>query len=249
MSAKFLIQPSLCLGMTLLFAGGSVTAAPPVHYDEYVGHAYDPGTGELLYHEHNRFELEGDQLVSGVVTYTDADDQEFAKRTLDFRPSRALPNFHTLMSNTGFEESLTRQGDKLLISFRENSAATVRSKRLRPPQPGAADAGMVFYVIDNLQRLVAGEKLVFRQVAPSYMGTLKFAVSRDADARFQGRDCWVLRIDIGGMLIGMFVDPMYLSFEQSSGRLLRYQGLSNLRLPNGDTWPVDIHYPVPAATD
>ena len=44
-------------------------------------------------------------------------------------------------------------------------------------------------------------------------------------------------------LIGLFVDPLRLSYDAETRRLIEYRGLSNVRSADGELYEVRIRYP------
>jgi hypothetical protein len=180
------------------------------------GKAYDQGSGELLYSE--RYSCSQDGLKCSVE-YTDAADVLIAYKELDF----SISSFRPTLSIQDYRSDM-----KIEIGFEEDDNLVV-------------DAGFDRYLRSKWTELDNGEVVKFSFLVVGYEDPLKMrAERRDSDSCIQEELC--LEISLDSWFLGLLADPIALAYSRDERRLLRYQGLSNMRAENGDSLQVSIQY-------
>ena len=108
-----------------------------------------------------------------------------------------------------------------------------------------ADAGFDEFIRRQWQPLVAGQPVALDFAVPSRLESIGFTAKRVGSARVGGEDAWIFRLRLGGLL-GYVVPSIDVFYGQASRRLLRFQGLSNLRNDAGES-PLNarIDFPTP----
>lgn len=205
--------------------------------------ARDPADGRLLYVEEHalRFNAEGG-LLERHVLYRCADGTAFARKRVDYRPDAEAPDFELQDARSGYREGL-RSVSGGREAFVQRPGDAERATRLRPG-PLVADAGFDVWVRRAWPRLLAGERLRVDFLVPSRRAVYAFDVQALASA--PATDEPRFRLRLGGWL-GWFAPYIDVTYTGAERRLLRFEGLSNLRDDRGQRpLVVRIDFPEPA---
>jgi hypothetical protein len=192
------------------------------------GIARDPSTQTELYREQHWVRSEGGQTVERLVLYRCPNGTAFGRKEVDYRQSTVAPAFRFIDQRSGYLEGLQRRGATPTVFFRSGTGATEKSMALPSPQL-VVDAGFDEFVHRHWQPLVAGRSVALDFAVPSRLESLGFTAKRVGQATVSGEDAWIFRLRLGGYVVPS-IDVFY---GQKSRRLLRFQGLSNLRGDNG----------------
>ncbi len=195
------------------------------------GIARNPRSAAELFREQHWIRSAGDQAVERLVIYRCPDGTAFGRKRIDYRDSAMAPAFVLEDLRSGYREGL-RRGATPALFFRPDAATAERSAPLAAARL-VADAGFDEFIRLNWSRLVAGESLPLEFAVPSRLRSMAFSVSRTGQAMLAGEKAWVFRLKLDGML-GWLVPAIEVSYGQQSRRLLRFEGLSNLRDDAGD---------------
>lgn len=213
------------LAPVLALALAAVPArADLLRYEE--GIARDPSSASELYREQHWIRSDGPRPVERVVLYRCPDGTAFGRKRIDYRDSATAPAFAFDDRRSGYREGL-RQGAKPTLFFRANAGASERSALL-DGQTLVADAGFDEFIRQQWTPLIAGKALPLAFAVPSRLRSMEFSVSRAGTAMIAGEKAWVFRLKLGGLL-GLVAPSIDVSYGQLSRRLLRFEGLSNLR--------------------
>lgn len=213
----------LCLALAPLAARAGLT------YEE--GIARDPETRAELYREQHWVRSEGERRLERLVLYRCPDGTAFGRKFVDYRVSPVAPAFRFDDQRSGYREGL-RQGATPTVFVRRPGQTTERSAGLSSRQL-VADAGFDEFVRRHWTPLVAGETVSLDFAVPSRLESIGFSVRRVGQTRIAGEAAWTFRLRLGGVL-GWLVPHVDVSYGQTSRRLLRFEGLSNLRDDAGD---------------
>lgn len=209
----------------LLLAVLPLPAQAVLTYEE--GVARDPATRAELYREQHWIRREGTRTVERLVLYRCADGTPFGRKQVDYRRSSVAPEFRFEDGRTGYVEGLLRRGAVPTVFVRPLPGLAERVAALPSPLL-VADAGFDEFIRRQWQPLVAGEAVALDFAVPSRLESIGFTARRVGSARIGDEDAWVFRLRLGGVL-GWVVPSIDVSYGQQSRRLLRFQGLSNLR--------------------
>jgi hypothetical protein len=205
-----------------------------------VGRAYDFTSGVLIYEERHVETLADGAVVADAVDYVDPQGRVFAAKRVDFNLHPLVPEFELVDERTGHLEALRRVGEgRLVVSYRERAEDELREASLAAPEAALADAGFDRFIAAHWDELVAGTVLVRQFLVPSHLGFMDFRIRRARDDA-PGRVGFLLEID--SALLRLVVPAIAVVYDRSSRRLLRYQGLSNLRDERGENHTVRIEF-------
>ena len=202
-----------CACAALTFRTVSVAENPSA---TVTGSAYDRSSGSLIYREFHFCDLSSTQCS---VDYRDATGELIAQKLLDYRTG---PHSPTLV----------------VKDFRGDEQADLT---LTGNPDWVVDAGFDNYVRSNWDTLDSGEVVKFPFLVPGFEKPLNMRARRtDEDSCFAAELC--LEIVLDSWLLAMLVDPINLSYSRPERKLLRFQGISNIRGVDGESLDVDIRY-------
>jgi hypothetical protein len=212
-----------------LLAPTLVHAQVVLRFEE--GIARNPESQVELYREQHWLRSEGDHLTERLVLYRCPDGTAFARKRLDYRASALAPQFRFEDSRLGYVEGL-RQGPAPQLFVRPDAKAAERSAPVSRNRL-VADAGFDEFIRLSWPALVNGQAVPLAFAIPSRLESLDFTVRLAGETRIQGEQAWVFRLRLGGWL-GWLAPHIDVTYSQSSRRLLRFEGLSNLRDNTGE---------------
>lgn len=234
--------------LTLVLGGGpawaqaaAASVAPPADGERrFYGYAYDLKTDRYLYTEVHRQTVAGGRWVGGTIEYFAADGRRIGGKTLDFSDDPFIPTYRFEMPGLDYVEAITDSRGP--ITMRRQKGDRVATEQLPKREPMCADSGFHSLLVDRFGALMAGQTVAFRMAVAGSLDAFKFKVRRIDDTRFEGRSAVRFRVDLDSLL-GLLVDPLVLTYDPQTRRLLEYRGLSNVLDPSsGDAYVVRIAY-------
>jgi len=213
------------------------------------GIASNPDSHAELYREQHWLRSDGDHPTERLVLYRCPDGTLFGRKQVDYRQSATAPAFHFEDSRSGYREGL-RQGATPTVFVRSSSGAPEKSAALSPQQL-VVDAGFDEFIREHWQPLLAGRAVPLDFAVPARLESIGFTVRRIGQLQIAGEPAWIFRLQLGGLL-GWLVPHIDVFYGQASRRLLRFEGLSNLRDDQGDaqlTTRIDFASPPRAAAE
>ncbi len=207
--------PSL-FAAALLAANAAANSEPPVLPEpdpDIVGEALDPDTGNTVYLEHYYC---SEDLLKCSVFYLRPNREVIASKELDYASNLKAP-------------ALTFRDYRLDREITIEDADT----------NAVVDAGFDNFVRLQWQDLAEGEEIKFPFRLVDRKDPIKMRASKTEGCE-DGKLC--LEIELDSWLLGNFVDPIQLTYEEGSQRLLRFQGISNLKNDQGRSQTVEIRY-------
>ena len=204
---------------------GPQAAANALRYEE--GEARAPEGGAALYREQHWIRLGPAGPVERLVLYRCADGTAFARKRVDYRGSAQAPAFALEDRRSGYLEGLRRGPQAASVFVRDGHDAREASRPVETARL-VADAGFDEFIRARWSSLVAGQRLPIEFAVPARLRSLPFSVERVGSAKVAGELAWVFRLRLDGLL-GLVAPRIEVSYGQASQRLLRFEGLSNLR--------------------
>lgn len=210
------------------------------------GQARDPGSKALMYLEHHLVRREQGRPTERLVMYRCADGTAFARKRVDYRESAQAPAFSLEDARIGYGEGLRRSRGNEQVWVRPGPGQAERSAALDEATGLVADAGFDEFIRGNWQALVAGQSVPLQFAVPSRLQTLGFRVASQGSVEVDGEPAERFRLRLGGLL-GWIAPHIDVAYGRESQRLLRFEGLSNLRSDDGKSQLVArIEFPAPA---
>lgn len=208
--------------------------------------ARDPESGDLLYTEQHLLRHQDQKLSERLVLYRCADGTAFARKRIDYEGSPLAPAFHFEDVRLGYREGLRRESEGPELWVQDSPAGAERIATLDAGPDVVADAGFDEFIRRQWQPLLAGDAVKLQFAVPSRLESYDFTVSRRGSDRVAGEDAEVFRLRLGGFW-GLLAPHIDVAYASDSRRLLRFEGLSNLRDEDGEPLQARIEFPRPAS--
>ena len=227
---RTLLLPAAFLILLGLPAARGLAAEGPL--TEQMATARSLSGGRLLYWEQHLVRLAQGTLRERVVVYRCPGGAAFARKRVDYSRSPVAPAFALEDARSGYREGLRRVANGAELYFRPRAGQPER-RALLEQAPDVADAGFDEWLRAKWSPLAADEVLLPRFAIPSRLETLKFQVRRTGETTVDGTPAVVFRMRLDGLL-GFVAPHIDVAYEARSRRLLRFEGLGNLRDERGD---------------
>jgi hypothetical protein len=187
------------------------------------GIAYDRESGQLLYREYHQ--CRSDSLECSV-DYRDPSGDLIARKELDYTASLTRPVLVMNDYRSGLELNIEQDDRKGLV----------------------VDAGFDHFVRGKWADLISGDVVRFPFLVAGFDEPLKMRAGLDKTISCPAQEL-CLEIALDSWVMRFLADPIGLVYSRDDRKLLRYQGLSNIRGEQNESLFVDIHYqyedPVP----
>lgn len=220
-------------------------AVPDAALERRVGHAYSLATGEKLYREIHKPDVDSGELVGDEVVYRAPDDRVIARKRVDFTERAIAPAFRLTDRRTGYVEGLEwPDPDRAALLRREGEEAAMERVEIDAPADLVADAGFDVVIYRRLDELKAGDELKFPFAAPGRLDTYNYRLRKVDEGRVLGEPAITIRFEPQSAVLRWLVDPIDVAYQRDTGALLRYEGVSNLPNPDGEgNYRVRIDFP------
>lgn len=239
--ARAVRGPTLALALAL-------AAAPTLQAADYSaqeGLARPPGADGLVFREQHFLRAESGRPLERLVVYRCPAGPAFARKRLDYLASTQAPEFHLEDRRSGYREGMRRRDGRVELFF---SAARggAEKRALQRAGPAVADAGFDEFVRANWQELLDGRTLPLQFAVPSRLRSMEFTVAMRGRTRVASEEAVQFRLRLDGLL-GLVAPHIDVAYGLRSRRLLRFEGLSNMRDARGNKQlTLRIDFPAPA---
>jgi hypothetical protein len=225
----------LCAAAPLAAAATGIT---------FQGAARDVATGKPLYREMHFVSAPGTARETRIVHYQcPGSDAIFARKELDYAPSREMPRFTLTDARLGYVEGLRTLANGRAQVFQVPGARRSERNALLPATKSVvADAGFDEFLKRHWAELERGQSIKFAFLVPSRLHEVEFKISKHGDAVIEGAPATVIRLNLSGFL-GWFLPYIDATYRKSDRALMRYQGLTNLRDAAGNNMTALIDFP------
>ncbi len=216
----------------LVSPGVGLCAAPARAVEYYEGLAYAKKSGELLYRESHWIQSDGRRLV----LYACPGGQPFARKTVG--SAAVSPDFEFIDARAGYREGVrTRDGVREVFTQASASAAE-QSKPLPARADQVIDAGFDSYVRQQWDALARPNAQRIAFLVPSRLQAMDFQLrplpSGGDTRRYKlALDAWY-----GGV-----VPHIEVTYSAADRRLLKFEGIGNIRDAAGKYQAVRIEFP------
>ena len=218
-------------------------AGANIRFEE--GVARDPKNQRILYKEQHWIRFSELLPVERLVIYRCIDGTAFARKRVNYQPSAQAPAFEFVDARKGFVEGLRYKQNKAALWFRPPGTVPEKNAFLAVKNL-VADAGFNEFIKLNWPKLRTGKALPLHFAVPTRLQAYKFNLKQIGESQFAGVPAVTYQLKIAGLL-SLIADPIEVTYDKSSRRLLRFQGLSNLRDDAGEfDLMAQIDFPLPA---
>lgn len=221
---------SSVIGTILLTVLISSETNASLRYEE--GLARNPESRQGIYTEHHWIRFNETAPVERLVVYRCMDGTAFARKRVNYQPSAQAPAFEFIDARKGYIEGLRYIQNKAALWHRSSGKQPEKNAVLTV-QNLVADAGFNEFIRNNWLKLRTGAALPIRFAVPTRLQAYKFNLKQTNESQFAGVPAVTYELKLSGLL-SLLADPIEVTYEKSTQRLLRFQGLSNLRDDAGE---------------
>lgn len=231
----------LTLVFVLLFA--LPASGEPMLY-RTIGHATELESGRLVYTEHHRIVADGGRYLSHEVTYKNPQGLVIATKTLDYSRSAYAPAFRLDDLRDGYIEGAEYTGQGYRLFYRKSHKDDMKADIVEQGDlPLVTDAGFNQFMVANMDRLEGGETLTIDLCVAERQTAYKFRGYKSGEAVIDGHQGVEITTEPNSRLIRLLVDPLKITFDAETRRLLAYEGATNIRRPDGKRYVARILFP------
>lgn len=222
------IPISRCLLLLALSAGASDAFA----IERYEGLAYAKKGGKLLYLETHWIQDKGRRLV----LYRCPDGSVFARKQV--MGGGPAPDFELVDGRDGYREGVRTRNGVREVFTRPSATAAERAKPLPAPAGLVIDAGFDAFVRQHWGALAQVDSRRVRFLVPSRLESIDFQLTSLAGDENTRRYRLALDAWYGGV-----VPNVTVTYAADDQRLMRFEGIGNLRDHQGRYPAVRIEFP------
>jgi hypothetical protein len=206
--------------------------------ERYSGSAYSSATDALLFQEtHYLYGAAGQRLV----LYRCPDGRAFARKRVYAGGDAQTPDFDLTDARLGYREGVREHAGGREVYVQRRSALPELADPLQVPADGVIDTGFDAFAQRHWTELVRGDTLRFPYLVPSRRTFFSFKVAR-VDGAATPPGTMMIRL-ASSSWISFLLPHIDVTYDIASRRVVRYQGLSNIRDDNGKNYQVHVEYP------
>jgi hypothetical protein len=208
-------------------------------YLTYQGIATDLNSHTFYYVEEHKETIERQMLKQTVIQYKDSEGVLIARKVVDYSTYKLTPAFEQNDYRDGYLESVACTSSQLMFKFRRNKSEALKTKTIDIPENLVVDGGFNYFIKGNWEKLINGETKVFNFAVPSQLDYFAFRLYKDS----QHDEEIVFKMEPDNFVWRRLVDPIRVTYNLSTKRIVKYEGLSNINDEKGKSYLVKIMYP------
>lgn len=206
------------------------------------GYAYTLESGEFRYVEHHEQVLFNGQPIRWYVTYLNPQGEVIATKEMYFKADDTVPVYTFRIPADGYVEGIRHENGVWTMFRREGEHAEMETETFEVTAPMAADSGFHPLVQKYFDELMAGKTLDFRFAVAGNQSVIDMTAEKIGTTTFEGEPAVVFRASLDMFFISWFVDPLLLTYDPQTERLLEYRGIGNMHNAQGEVYPVRVSY-------
>jgi hypothetical protein len=233
------MKNAFILFVAILFYGFSSGKADKT----YEGIAKDNKSLKFIYKEIHEELFEDGRHIRTITSFVCDENNEFAKRELDFRNSFQKPTYRLTDARSGLIEEVTYRGDNQFdIRYRKNAKSKLKEKSIIVPEPAIVDGGFNYFIKNNWDRILSDQQLNFNFLSVAFQDYFSFRIYRMKEKETDQNEI-VLKMESQSALLRVLMNPIYISYDSDTRRILKYEGVSNIRDIKGSSYKALLQYP------
>ncbi|MGQ1910409.1 hypothetical protein ACT3CE_11525 [Marinifilum sp. RC60d5] len=209
----------------------------------YEGIAMDKHSLEFIYKEvHHEIFWKG-KHVETLTYFIGKNGNEFAHRELNFRSSFQKPEYLLTDKRSGLLEEVIHLGsNQFNIRYRKNIDSKLKESNIYVPKPAVVDGGFNYYIKNNWDKLLDDKKLVFNYLSVAFQDYFTFRIYK-ADKQTNDPNIMLLKMECKQLFLRLMVKPIFVYYNLETRRIVKYDGISNIRDLNGISYKALLNYP------
>lgn len=226
--------------MAFCVCGGLAAAQDSLRYESL---AVDQESGKPLYRESHVEAVSGGKPRFLHTRFLRVDGEAFAERTLDFSATPFTPTYRFEDFRTGLQEGAAKEADGYRVHSRKAKGKPRKEKLLRVPEPAIIDGGFNAFLKHHREALVRGERLRFQFVVPSRLAWYRFEAFLDEEKSGKGPEGPLVFVAVPrNKALRLLAPRIQVTYGPGTGRMIGYQGISNLAADDGGNWYIKLTY-------
>jgi hypothetical protein len=209
---------------------------------KFNGEAFDLKTGKRLYYDHHEEFYENGKHIYSIIQYKDVNGKVFAKKRIVFQKNGPRADFKLEDFRDGYIEGAEVNGDQIKFIYRKNGKEDIKEAVITAPNNAVLDGGFDFFVRENWDFILAGNKKLLNICAPSQQDCFKFIVYKTGEGKRKDTDVIYMTVELNNPILAVFVKPILLVYAKDTKKLLQYDGISNINNEDGKSHVVRITY-------
>jgi hypothetical protein len=220
-----------------------VTGSTNYVKSNYSSSAFDLNSGKFLYKEYHEEKYSEKKILESITEYRNPQNNLLSRRVMIFKDDLTKPKFELKDFRSGYiEGSEVLSNNEVKVYTRKDNKSDVEEKILNPEEPFVIDGGLTYFFIKNWNRLMNNETVEFNFIAPAKLDYFRFRVSKNSIINIGGRKGMQLKLEINSFILRAFVDPIYITYDLETQKILHYKGISNINNDQGKSYSVQIDF-------
>jgi hypothetical protein len=220
-----------------------VTGSTNYNKINYSSSAFDLNNGKFLYKEYHEERYSEKKILESITEYRNQQNKLLSQRVMIFKDDLTKPKFELKDFRSGYVEgSEVLSNNEVKVYTRKNKESELEEKILNPEEPFVIDGGLTYFFIKNWKRLMNNETVEFNFIAPARLDYFRFRVSKNSIINIGGRRGLQLKLEINSFILRAFVDPIYITYDLETQKILNYKGISNINNEQGKSYSVQIDF-------
>lgn len=207
---------------------------------KFQGKAYDTETNQHIYTEKHQVTVnQKGQYLKSFVEYIDPEDVIFATKDVSYLKSRLAPSF--TFSDLRTDSTITVEPNIQTISLtsEEGTLDSVEMVLMDTTQDVVVDSGFDRFIYNNWTSLLETKKLSF----PFLAINRALLVDLQVTEKSRSASRVVYEVEPTNFFFRLIVDPIELTYNLDTKRLLRFKGVTNILNTNeNDNYIAVIEY-------
>jgi hypothetical protein len=196
------------------------------------------GNGDLEYTEQHALKYVDGRLVESETTYFDPGYRKIGTLVSEYSQGVQFGSYDFEDLRAGYRDGARVLEDRILLYHKERNDEARKVSYL-PREPGqVVGQGFNYFIAENIEPLAGGKTLKIRLILPSRLDQFDFRIRKQM---IEG-DTLFVRLEIDNALLRLFAPHIDAAYDMRTGRLLRYEGISNLTDGAGEYKRVTITY-------
>jgi hypothetical protein len=203
----------------------------------FTGKAFDEN-GALEYIEEHTITYEGAYVRNSLTTYFDADKSVIGYLQTDYMPLPQFCSYTFRDLRRQYTDGVRVETDQICLFRKEGPEAEEETHCLPKDEKQIIGQGFHHFIIRHLEAIVEGEVFHVKLVLPSRFDQLNFRIRKK---EIKGKNI-LIRLEINNWFLRLFSPHVDVVYERKTGRLIRYEGISNVSDASGRFKKVRINY-------
>jgi hypothetical protein len=205
------------------------------------GVAFDKSEKKILYHEVLQVTPGADGMSKIIETkYLDPELKEFGSIKSTFKSNLFVPDSVLVDNRLKRKETLELKGNEATIEVSVKGKPP-EVKKIKIDSSFVAGQGFDNFILKNFDTLSKGNEIKVSFIVVRILDYYKFLVSNRGKKNITENEV-SFKIELNSFFLNIIADPIIVTYDKKSKKLLEFRGLSNLNNEKGEKQDVVIKY-------